>query len=335
MTVSFRDAVRSDTQLLLGLAGPSGSGKTLSALYIANGMRKVMGGEIFGIDTENKRMRHYADELLPYRFKHAELHPPFSPDAYLAAVEDAVAAGGRIIIIDSASHMHEGEGGVLQMHEAELDRRAGSDYAKRDALTFAAWIKPKAQVTKFVNRVLQIDAHFIFCFRAKEKTKPVANEKGKMVPTKIGWVPIITDRMDYEMTLTLLLPPDSEGVPDLDRSPKKQKSLSPLIESGKPLSEETGERLAAWAAGKAPDAPQIAQDARDASPAAGQPAPENNAPDVAALTRQMAYQAGQGTAALRDWWKSIGGVAQNALDDKRAHYKAIAEEADQQKANAA
>lgn len=333
MTVSFRAAVRSDTQILLGLAGPSGSGKTLSALYIADGMRKVTGGEIFGIDTENKRMLHYADELLPYRFKHGEMHEPFSPAAYLDAVKAAKDAGARIIIIDSASHMHEGVGGVLDMHETELTRRAGNDYGKREALKFAAWIEPKRQVNLFVNSVLQIDAHFIFCFRAKDKMAMVRNDRGKMEPVSIGWTPIITDRMEFEMTATLLLPPGARGVPDIDHSPKIVKNLAAMFPAGEALSRETGERLAAWAAGaagKPASAPEPGQ-------ATEQPPPPENAPalDVEALKRKASYQAGLGTETLRDWWKALKPSEQKALADLKEHYKTMATEADRRKADAA
>ena len=46
--------------------------------------------------------------------------------------------------------MHDGPGGLLEYHDAELDRIAGkTDWNKRDKCNFTAWIKPKAAENKF------------------------------------------------------------------------------------------------------------------------------------------------------------------------------------------
>jgi hypothetical protein len=54
-----------------------------------------------------------------FAFDHALLEPPFSPSIIRSMVEAADAAGYRVIILDSGSHEWAGEGGVLEMHEAE------------------------------------------------------------------------------------------------------------------------------------------------------------------------------------------------------------------------
>src|SRR5262245_49677002 len=130
-TFESKPAVREQTPLLLGLVGPSGTGKTFSALRLATGIQRVSGGDIFMIDTEAKRGLHYAER---FKFQHLSFASPFSPLDYMAAVEHCVSKGARIVLIDSLSHEHEGPGGVLEMHEAELNRLAGDNWEKRNKM---------------------------------------------------------------------------------------------------------------------------------------------------------------------------------------------------------
>lgn len=257
MSYTFRPAVREQTALLLGIAGCSGSGKTLSALRLARG---ILGGDdgIFVVDTEANRALHYAcapgEDPGPFLFKfqHCAMSPPFSPDAYREVLGEAVNAGARVVIVDSMSHLHEGEGGVLEMHEAELQRMAGNDYGKRERMKFAAWISPKAANGKLVNWILQQKCNFIFCFRAKDKMKLIKNAQGKMEPVQLGWTPICSDRFEYEMTSLLMLPPTARGVPDLNLEATKINAHHvQFFPAGKPIDEAAGKALARWAAGGA------------------------------------------------------------------------------------
>lgn len=105
MSMTFRPAVRTQTPILLGLAGPSRSGKTYSALRIATGL--AQGQPIFMIDTESGRGLMYAEK---FTYQYGELSAPFTSERYLQAIEDAKAAGAKVIIVDSMSHEHEGPG---------------------------------------------------------------------------------------------------------------------------------------------------------------------------------------------------------------------------------
>lgn len=253
MAMTYRPAVRQGEKLLIGVAGPSGSGKTFSALELATGIQEVDGGEIFCIDTENRRAAMYAGT---FKFMHGELHAPFTPEAYLEAIEEAVKQGAKIIVIDSATHEHEGEGGILEMHEAMVEKLAGpnASYGKREAVKFSAWIEPKRRHNKFVNRLLQINAHIIFCFRAKEKLLMTKVEKpGGGTKTEVGsagWQPICADRLEYEMTTLLVLPPNSKGTPDLSASATKlPEPIAPMVKDGWQISAGLGIALAKWAKG--------------------------------------------------------------------------------------
>ena len=115
----------SPVPLLIGLTGPSGSGKTFSALRIATGIKEVVGGEIFVVDTEQRRALHYAER---FDFKHVNFEAPFGSLDYLEALRFCKAQGAGVVVIDSCSHEHDGPGGLLEQHETELTRMAGDDY---------------------------------------------------------------------------------------------------------------------------------------------------------------------------------------------------------------
>lgn len=245
MTIQFRPAVRANVPVFLGIAGPSRGGKTYSALRIATGMRN--GRPIFFIDTETSKALQYADK---FEFMHYNLEAPFTPERYLEAITAAKDAGAGVIIVDSMSHEHEGPGGILEQHETELQRMAGDDWGKRERVKFTAWIKPKAAHNRFVNSVLQIDAHMIFCFRAKDKLAMTKNAAGKNEPVSMGWQPICADRFEYEMTSMLVLPESANGIPDLGAKASGLRApLDEMIQAGQQLDEQLGQKLAAWAIG--------------------------------------------------------------------------------------
>lgn len=244
MTITFRPAKLDKTPLLIGLAGPSGSGKTYSALRLAKGIAN--GGKIVMIDTEARRGLHYAKY---FKFEHGELKAPFRPESYLEAIVAAQKAGATVIVIDSMSHEHEGQGGILEWQQEEVTRMAGDDYKKQEQVKFSAWIRPKAAHNKLVNAILQNPVHVIFCFRAKDKLE-LKKIDGKVKPIEAGWQPICADRLEYEMTMLLVLPPNAKGIPDLDaRATKLQEQHKGIVPPGKQIDEAVGVALAAWANG--------------------------------------------------------------------------------------
>ena len=240
--ITFDWARPGQSSVFLGITGPTGSGKTKSALRVAEGL-KGKDGVIYMIDTEGGRGGHYAKE---HRYKHGLLDAPFTYERYLEAIKATGARPEDVVIVDSASHAHEGPGGLLEQHEAELDRMAGQDWKRREAVKFAAWIKPKAQFTRFVNDLQQYNRNVIMCFRAKEKMAMVQGKKG-MEPVSIGWQPICTEGLAFEMTAMLVLPPGSEGKPDLGAEARKMPSYLKQLFTATQLSEDTGRKLRAWA----------------------------------------------------------------------------------------
>lgn len=249
MPFTFRPAKRDRVALLIGIAGGTGSGKTYTAMRLASGMA---GSERFAvIDSEAGRATHYSDQ---FKFDHGDLCAPFTPEAYLEAIIAADSAGYPVIVIDSFSHEHESEGGLLEMHEAELKRMAGDDYKKREACTQAAWISVKGRHKKMVQRILQLRTPMIFCMRAEEKVEMVRDpetRKMKMVPKQSlvglgGWIPISEKRFPFELTASFLVTADAPGYPKPIKLQEQHRELFPL---DKPINEESGRRIAEWASG--------------------------------------------------------------------------------------
>jgi len=244
---TFKPAKRQNVNLLIGLASGTGGGKTWSAMALATG---IAGGKRFAvIDTEAGRALHYADR---FEFDHGDLHAPFSPDAYTEAILAADAAGYPVIIVDSMSHEWAGDGGVLDMQEHELDRMAGDDWKKREAVKMAAWIKPKMSHKRMMQKLLQVRAHLILCFRAEPKIEMV-REGGRMtiVPKATltgldGWVPVCEKNLPFELTASFLLMADNPGYPRPIKLPDALRQCFPL---DRPIDEEAGKRVAEWAAG--------------------------------------------------------------------------------------
>lgn len=265
MTFSFRPAVRENVGLLIGLAGASGSGKTYTAMRLATGI--AQGKPFAVIDTEAGRAKHYADQ---FKFDHGDLAPPFRPDAYAEAIIAADKAGYPVIVVDSMSHVWAGDGGVLDWQEEELTRMAGDDWKKREAVKMAAWIKPKLGHKHMVAKLLQVRAHLILCFRAEEKIEMVRGDDGKMkivpkvTPTGLsGWVPICEKNLPFELTASFLLTADAPGVPKPIKLQEQHRALFPL---DRPITEESGRAIAAWAGGgTAPADDETLQRLRDAS----------------------------------------------------------------------
>lgn len=248
MTVTFRPGLRENVGLLIGLAGGTGSGKTWSSLQLAKG---IAGEKPFAVlDTEARRALHYGDS---FRFDHAEIRAPFRPSAYEEAIVAADKAGYPVIVVDSMSHVWAGDGGVLDWQEEELDRMAGQDWAKRERVKMAAWIKPKTAHKHMVQRLLQVRAHLILCFRAEEKIEMVKGSDGKLaiVPKqsltgKDGWIPVCEKNLPFELTASFLLLASKPGYP---QPIKLQEQHRPLFPLDKPINEESGRRIAEWASG--------------------------------------------------------------------------------------
>lgn len=268
-TFEAKPAKRERTPIIMALVSPSGAGKTKSALRIGDGFARVQPGLTVVIDTEAKRALHHSDV---HKFHHIDFAPPFGPADYIEAFKEALRHNPTTVIVDSMSHEWEGPGGVLEMHDAELDRMAGNDWKKRERCTMAAWIKPKAEHNRLKQFMLQQRVNWIICFRSKEKIKPVKGGE----PLDLGWQALGAEDLIYECLLKCLLFPGADGKPSWSSDKIGERALMKLpgwfrdlFEKPRQLDEDIGEQLARWAAGSdiaAPAASSTPTSSRTTSP---------------------------------------------------------------------
>jgi hypothetical protein len=232
MTVAIRKAKRSATKLRLLLTGPSGSGKTWGALQIAKGL----GGRTVVIDTEEGSSDLY-DTL--HDFDVIDLRPPFSPERYIEAITAAEEAGYDVIVVDSVTHCWSGAGGCLELLE---------DVAKAQfrGNTWSAFSVITPRWRAFVDKLLRSSAHVICSGRSKTETAQV-DDHGKKKVAKLGMKLEARDGLEFEFTCVLDLIHDGHyATVSKDRT-------NLFAGDPKPITEDTGRRLAEWLAGATPN----------------------------------------------------------------------------------
>ena len=183
--MAFVKAMRALVWLKIQFVGTSGSGKTTSALLIAKGLAKKMGGRIAFISTEKSRTLYNADK---FDYDVEEL-TDYSPESYIKAIDEAIGAGYKIIIIDSTSH---GWQWLNDMH------------SKMPGNSFQNWGKLKPRWAKLMRKILECPAHVITC--ARGKTEWAMEEKnGKQTPIKVGLGSEGDKQADFEYTVSFML----------------------------------------------------------------------------------------------------------------------------------
>lgn len=227
----LKPAVRRKVPPLISLWSQSGKGKTYSALLLARG---IVGpkGKIGVIDTENGRALFY--DYLVGGWHHLDLQPPFTTDKYIAAFKFLERQGCDIAVVDSGSHVWEGEGGVLD----QAEDIGGEGLYK--------WKTPKIRHKRYTNYLLRSAMPVIFCLRAKEGVKqvPDPDKPGKQKIVTVGWIPIAEKNFVFEMTLDLFLTGD--GYYDLEKSKTIPEKLRHIIKPGGRITVEMGQEIAKY-----------------------------------------------------------------------------------------
>lgn len=287
-------AIRKGTPALISLWGMSGSGKTYSALALARGLVGPQ-GKIGMVDTENRRGEFYAD--LFGGWDHLDLQPPFTPARYMEALAEFEAGGYGCVIVDSMSHVWEGEGGVLDMADS------GRSRAGKELDGLKKWQAPKMAYKRMMNDLIRAPFHMIFCLRAKNKVE----QKGGDIIDK-GLVPICEKNFIYEMTIDAQL----EKLSHVPGELKCPEALLDAFPRNKVITPKTGEMIAAWVGGGAQVDTPLEQ-----------------------LKRAARNAAMQGSVAFRDWWQSSDMTSQqkSAINTSmKDELKSLADAADLEQA---
>jgi len=203
----FKPATRKQLRLRMTIDGPSGSGKTYTALRFAFGLVEL-DKRVAVIDTEHRAASKYkglAPDGVPWDFDVCELEY-FSPSTYASAIEEAGSAGYDVLIVDSLSHAWEGTGGALD----QVDQKGGNK--------FTAWKDVTPMHRSMVEAILSSPCHVITTMRSKMEYV-LEEDKGKMVPKKIGLAPIQRAGMEYEFDVIIDL--------DITHQAKVSKSRCP------------------------------------------------------------------------------------------------------------
>ena len=185
----IRKAERRKAKLRLALIGPTGSGKTYSALQMAFGL----GGKVGMIDTENGSGDLYANVG---EYDIITLEPPYTVQKYREAIQAFEQAKYDTVIIDSLTHAWSGEGGLLE-------KSSNLEKSGKVKNSFAAWREITPEHNKLVEEMLGSPCHIIGTMRVKTEYVLETNEKGKMVPRKVGLAPVQRDGLEYEFTVVM------------------------------------------------------------------------------------------------------------------------------------
>lgn len=188
--MDFVKARKSQAKARVALMGPTGAGKTYSALMLATGMAKEIGGaKVVVIDTEHGSAAKYSD-LFDFSVPAKPLKN-FSPGTYVEAITACEKAGFDIIIIDSLSHAWVGKGGALEMKDSIAARSKSGN-------TYTAWAKVTPEHNRLMDKLVESKAHIIATMRSKMSYVQEKDDRGRTQIRRVGLAPVQRDGVEYE-----------------------------------------------------------------------------------------------------------------------------------------
>lgn len=196
--MAFVKAVREKVYLKVLLTGASGSGKSQSALELATGISKKCGSDIAYIGTEGDRDKLYAQVKSKhgdYTFEYdlLQLDDPYTTDKFIAAIDEAIDANYKVIIIDGLS--------------AEW-KWLNDTHDKMPGNSFTNWGKLKPKHRQLIDKILTAPAHILCCARGKDEWL-LEEKNGKQIPKKVGLGSQTDKDISYEMMLSLQIDQDT------------------------------------------------------------------------------------------------------------------------------
>lgn len=258
MSYKIRPALKSSPKHLIGLYSESGCGKTFPALLLAKGYAGDM-SKVCMIETESGRGEMYAEHKMVGGYQVLPMSDNFSPSEYGKAIDVANHAGLTVLVVDSASHEWEGIGGVLSM---AADNEASG---KKGQLI---WQKPKIDHQReFMLRLMQTPIPLVIvCMRAKYPMEQtiIKGEKGWQRSKELS--PKQSDDILFEMLVHGWSDYDHNFHITKPRGNEDEVGILPVFPDGKPITVETGKRLAEWAAGGIKQSPPTKEEKESIAP---------------------------------------------------------------------
>ncbi|WP_010253557.1 ATP-binding protein [Treponema primitia] len=206
--MAFKKAERTQLYLRCALFGPSGSGKTMTALLMAKGIADKMGVPFAVIDTEARSASKYSDRI---PFDVDDLANK-TVDTYIAAMNEAIKAGYKVLVIDSLSH-------AWRELTDEVDRIAQNSVSKN---TFSPWAKVNPKQKRFIDAILNFPGHIIATMRSNTEWVICEGKNGKSSPEKVGLKPEQGKGIEYEFDLLMEMDQNHQATVTKDRTGKFQ-----------------------------------------------------------------------------------------------------------------
>lgn len=220
---SFKKATKEKAKLRLALFGVSGSGKTYTALRMATGLAGE-DGRIAVIDTERNSACKYSDR---FNFDVCDAKKP-SIENLKMFIEEA--KNYDVLIIDSMTHCW------LELLQ-EVEKLAKTKFGGN---TWSAWSEGTPKQMSLINALLDFPGHIIATMRVETNWTTVTNEKGKVVPVRVGEAPKQGKGIEYEFDMLMQISPEHDALVIKDRTGKYQDEVIQLPD------EEFGKALGEW-----------------------------------------------------------------------------------------
>lgn len=249
MVLEFKKAKKEQVRIKVSIAGPAGSGKTMSSLLMAYGLTRAefpdiseaeVWDKIVLCDTENGSSALYVGTQVGTttigEFNTIPMSPPYTAQSFMDAVHMCEQHGMNVIIIDSLSHVWQGESGLLD-EQNKIASRTGN--------SFQSWRQISPIYNKLIDTILQSPCHVIADVRAKMDYQQTKGDNGKTQVKALGMGLVMRDGFEYETTVSFML--------DYDHVANATKDRTGLFD-GKyfTIDANTGKTLYQWLSSGAP-----------------------------------------------------------------------------------
>lgn len=227
----IRKAERQMSYMKALCIAPSGGGKSYSFLRLATGfseqLKKLDGKEhrIGYINTEANRGEMYADK---FDYDILDLQPPYTPEAYMDAMDDFIDEGYDILIMDSITHEWSGQGGCLELHA----QQKGKD-------SYMNWKNVSPRHERFMEKIINSKIHIFATVRGKDAYERV-EQGGRIKYEKVAYGYDQRKNLEYLFFVSFMIDLESHYA-------QAVKDNTEIFTMNALLSEKQGKELCNWA----------------------------------------------------------------------------------------